>query len=137
MAKLSPKDMEYRRELSSVSLINFHFVFVPKRRKPVLVGEVKKRLQEIMFEVVTEREWGLIAKEIMPDHVHFLVNVQPKYSASEVARLVKGRAARYLREEFPHLKKLPSLWTPTYFVGSVGNVSTDIVKHYIESQTGK
>lgn len=69
MAKLSSKDLEYRRESNSVSLINFHFVFVPKRRKPVLVGAVAERLQEIIFEVVVEHQWKLIALEVMPDHV--------------------------------------------------------------------
>jgi putative transposase len=137
MAKLSAKDLEYRRENNSVSLINFHFVFVPKRRKPILVGEVATRLQEIIFELVVEHQWKLIALEIMPDHLHLLVNVKPTDSAAQVARWVKGRAAHHLRKEFPHLLKLPSLWTPSYFVGSVGNVSTEIVKRYIENQTAK
>lgn len=68
MAKLSPKDYEYRRTESSVSSINYHFVFVRKRRKAVLVGNVAQRLQEIIFELVTEHGWKLIALEIMPDH---------------------------------------------------------------------
>lgn len=137
MAKLSVKEAEYRRESNSVSLINFHFVFVPKRRKPILVGQVAQRLQEIIFELVLEHQWKLIALEIMPDHVHLLVNVSPTDSAAQVARWVKGRAARHLRSEFPHLLRLPSLWTPSYFIGSVGSVSTEIVKKYIESQTAK
>jgi putative transposase len=137
MAKLSAKDLEDRRESNSVSLINFHFVFVPKRRKPILVGAVAERLQEIIFETVVEHQWKLIALEVMPDHVHLLVNVKPTDSAAQVARWVKGRAAHHLRKEFPHLLRLPSLWTPSYFIGSVGNVSTEIVRKYIENQTAK
>lgn len=137
MAKLSLKDLEYRRENHSVTMINLHMVIVPKRRKPVLVGKVADRLQEVLFEVVTERNWKLIAQEVMPDHLHYLVNVPPTHTPSQVAKWVKGRASRYLRQEFPHLKKLPTLWTPSYFAGSVGNVSTETVKRYVESQKGK
>jgi putative transposase len=137
MPKLSPKDYEYRRTENSVSSINYHFVFVPKRRKPVLVQEVAKRLQDIIFGLVSEHGWKLISLEIMPDHVHFFINAPTHESPADIARWVKGRASRLLRDEFPHLKKLPSLWTPTYFVSTTGQVSTEIVRQYIENQKGK
>lgn len=137
MAKLSAKDYEYRRTEISVSSINYHFVFVPKRRRPVLVQYVAKRLQEIIFGVVAEHGWKLIALEIMPDHVHFFINAPTHESPADIARWVKGRAAKLLRDEFPHLTKLPSLWTPTYFVATTGQVSTEVVRQYIESQKGK
>lgn len=137
MAKLSAKDYEYRRTENSVSSINYHFVFVPKRRRAVLVQDVAKRLQEIIFGLVVEHGWKMIALEIMPDHVHFFINTPTHESPADIARWVKGRAAKLLRDEFPHLKKLPSLWTPTYFVASTGIVSTEVVKRYIENQTGK
>jgi len=128
---------EYRRTENSVSSINYHFVFVPKRRKPVLTGDVGRRLQEIIFELVTEHGWKLIALEIQPDHVHLFVNTPTHESPADVARWVKGRASHHLRKEFPELKKLPALWTPTYFVASTGQVSTEVVKKYIENQRGK
>jgi putative transposase len=137
MAKLSAKDHEYRRTENSVSSINYHFVFVPKRRRPVLVQDVSKRLQEIIFGVVVEHGWKLIALEIMPDHVHFFINAPTHESPADIARWVKGKAAKLLRDEFPHLKKLPSLWTPTYFVATTGQVSTEVVRQYIENQKGK
>ena len=137
MASLSKKDLEYRHESKAVSLINMHFVFIPKRRKAVLVGKIAERLQEIIFEVVTENRWKIIAWEIMPDHVHLLVNVKPTDFASFVMQRVKGRASSYLRKEFPELLKLPTLWTPSYFVGNVGNVSTETVRKYIEEQRNK
>lgn len=137
MARLSPKDYEYRRTENSVSSINCHFVFVPKRRKPVLVQDVAKRLQDIIFGLVSEHGWRLIALEIMPDHVHFFINAPTHESPADIARWVKGRASKMLRDEFPHLKKLPSLWTPTYFVSTTGQVSTEIVRQYIENQKGK
>jgi putative transposase len=137
MAKLSSEDQEYRRTEKSVSSINYHFIFVPKRRKAVLVKGVATRLQEIIFELVKEHDWKLIALEIMPDHVHFLINAPTHESPAQIARWVKGRASRYLREEFPDLKKLPTLWSPSYFVATTGKVSTDTVRMYIENQKGK
>lgn len=137
MARLSPKDYEYRRTENSVSSINYHFVFVPKRRKSVLVGDIANRLQAIIFELVSEHGWKLIALEIMPDHVHFLLNAPTHESAADIARWIKGRASKILREEFPSLKKLPSLWSPSYFVATTGQVSTDTVRKYIEGQKGK
>ena len=132
-----PKDYEYLRTESSVSSINYHFVFVPKRRKAVLVGNVAQRLQEIIFGLVTEHGWKLIALEIMPDHVHFFINAPTDESPSQIAKWVKSRASHYLRKEFPDLKKLPTLWSPSYFVATTGQVSTEVVKNYIENQRSK
>lgn len=137
MVKLSSEDYEYRRTENSVSSINFHFIFVPKRRKAVLVGDIASRLQQIIFDLTTEHGWRLIALEVMPDHVHMFINAPTHESASDIARWVKGRASKYLRDEFPSLKKLPTLWSPSYFVATTGQVSTDTIKKYIESQRGK
>jgi putative transposase len=137
MAKLSAKDLEYRHEGNSVSLINFHFVFVPKRRKPVLINIVAERTQEIIFDIAVKNRWKILSLGIQPDHIHLLINVTVNDSAAKVAHRVKCRLSHDLRIEFEWLKRLPSTWTPSYFVASVGNVSTAIVKQYIESQTGK
>lgn len=120
MAKLSLEDQEYRRTESSVSSINYHFIFVPKRRKAVLIRDVARRLQEIIFELVVEHGWKLIALEVMPDHVHLFINTPTTESPSQIAKWVKGRAAHHLRREFPELKRLPSLWSPSYFVATTG-----------------
>ncbi|NEO51926.1 MAG: IS200/IS605 family transposase [Okeania sp. SIO3B5] len=128
---------EYRRNPHSVTLINYHFVFCPKRRKPVLVGDVKQRLQQIIFELCTEHDWRLIALEIMPDHVHLFLEVDPTFAPSVIIKRVKGRASHYLRKEFPRLLKLPTLWTPSFFCATTGNASTETVRKYIENQTGK
>jgi putative transposase len=137
MSSLSKSDYEYRRTEGSVSSINLHFVFVPKRRKAVLTGGIAKRLQEIIFELVKEHGWTLIALEIMPDHVHMFLNIPTHESAADIARWVKGRASSYLRKEFPILKKLPTLWSPSYFVASTGQMCTETVKRYIENQKSK
>lgn len=137
MAKLSASDYEYRRAEKSVSSVNYHFVFVPKRRKAVLVDQIAMRLQEIIFELVKEHGWRLIALEVMPDHVHMFINSPPHESPSQIAKWVKGRASNILRKEYPQLKKLPTLWSPSYFVATTGQVSTDVIRKYIENQTSK
>jgi putative transposase len=100
----------------------------------VLVGDVEKRLRQIIWEVCQEKEWIVIALEIMSDHVHLLVNVPPNVAAHEVVKAIKGRSSRYLRSCFPHLLKLPSLWTHSYFVSTTGNVSSETIRKYIEEQ---
>ena len=137
MTKLSAEDYEYRRTENSVSSINYHFIFVPKRRRAVLIQDIATRLQSIIFDLVQEHGWKLIALEVMPDHVHMFINAPTHESAADIARWVKGRASNYLRKEFPSLKKLPSLWSPSYFVATTGKVSTDTIRKYIESQKGK
>ncbi|MCJ8280387.1 MAG: IS200/IS605 family transposase, partial [Rivularia sp. ALOHA_DT_140] len=98
MPKLKKEAHQYRRTKNSVSSINYHFVFVPKRRKAVLIKEIASRLQEIIFELVTEHGRKLIALEIMPDHVHFFINAPTHEAPSDIARWVKGRASSYLRK---------------------------------------
>jgi putative transposase len=132
MAKFSPD--EYRHESNAVSLLNYHFVFIPKRRKKVLVGAVAERLQQIICELVVENRWKIIAMEIMPDHVHLFLNVKPTDDPSSIMRKIKGRASHHLRKEFPELLKIPTLWTPSYFVSTAGNICTETVKKYIEQQ---
>lgn len=135
--KLSLEDYEYRRTESSVSSLNYHFIFVPKRRKAVLINDVAARLQKIVFELATEHNWKVIALEVMPDHVHLLVNTPTDEAPSQIAKWIKGRSAKMLRDEFPELKKLPCMWSPSYFVSTTGRVSTDTIKKYVEGQRTK
>lgn len=132
MASFSPD--EYRHEGNAISLLNYHFVFIPKRRKKVLVGKIAERLQEIICEVCNENRWKIIAMEIMPDHVHLFLNVKPTDNPAQIMNRVKGRASHHLRKEFPELLKLPTLWTPSYFVSTAGNISTANVIQYIAQQ---
>lgn len=125
---------QYRKANHSVSLVNYHLVWIPKRRKRVLVNNVEKRLREIVWQVCQENGWVIIALEIMPDHIHLLVNVPPTIPAHQVVKAIKGRKFKKMRKKFPHLLKLPSLWTHSYFVSTAGNVSSETVKRYIEEQ---
>ncbi|GET39374.1 IS200/IS605 family transposase [Microseira wollei] len=113
-------------------LVNSHFVWIPKRRKKVLVGDVATRIRQVFLDLAIERDWDILAMEIAPDHVHLFVSVKPTDTPHLVVKAFKGRSSYYLRKEFPQLKKLPSLWTHSYFVSTAGNISSDVVKRYIE-----
>jgi putative transposase len=124
---------EYKTHNHVKFLLNYHFVFIPKRRKKVLVGDVATRIRQIFLELSIEKGWDILALEVAPDHVHLFVAVKPTDTPALVIKLFKGRSSRYLREEFPELKKLPSLWTSSYFVSTAGNISSEVVKKYIEN----
>lgn len=116
----------------------YHIVWCPKYRKKVLVGAVEKRLKQIVKEVSTELKCDLIEIECDKDHIHLLVEVDPQFGVHKYVKRVKGRSSKILREEFPELKKkIPTLWTNSYFVSTVGGAPISIVKQYIESQKTK
>lgn len=128
MRKTSSK---YRRTAHAVGLAHVHLVWIPKRRKAVLVGEVKNRLAAILYQVATEKKWLIKALEIAPDHVHVLVEHSSDVAIHEIAKAFKGRSSRLLRQEFPHLCKLPSLWPRSYFYETSGKISSAKIQAYI------
>jgi putative transposase len=122
---------EYRHYNHSVGLAVVHLVWIPKRRRKVLVGDVKTRLIQIFQELAIEKEWAIRALEVAPDHIHLFVEVHPTDAINQVVKAFKGRSSNYLRKEFEHLKKMPSLWTNSYFFSTAGNVSADTIQRYI------
>lgn len=128
---------EYLHENSSVSLINYHFVWIVRRRRKVLIGDVDLRLIELIKKAVIEIDCLVIAIETHLDHVHLFVQSKPILAPYQIMHKVKGFTSHTLRKEFPHLLKLPSLWTRSYFCGTSGNVSSDTIKKYIENQKTK
>jgi len=129
--------MKYKHSRNQIYLINYHLIWCPKRRKKVLIGKVKNRLRVIMREVAKEKSIDIIAFEIQPDHLHVFVSAYPTISIHKIIKAFKGRTSNYLRREFPHLLKIPSLWTHSYFVCTAGNISSKVVKKYIEEQSKK
>lgn len=123
---------EYKTHNHVKFLVNYHFVWIPKRRKRVLVGDVATRLRQIFAELAVEKRWDILALEVAPDHIHLFVSVKPTDTPHLVVKAFKGRSSCYLRREFPNLKKLPSLWTNSYFISTAGNVCSDVIKKYIE-----
>jgi putative transposase len=123
------------RRFPVVFSCKYHVVWCPKYRRPVLVRGVDVRLKKIIREVVSERRAEIIEMEIMPDHVHLLIEVDPQYGIHRLVRQMKGRSSRLLRQEFPWLRsRLPTLWTNSHFVSTVGGAPLSIIKQYIENQ---
>ncbi|NEO37058.1 MAG: IS200/IS605 family transposase [Moorea sp. SIOASIH] len=122
---------EYRHYNHAVGLCTVHLVWIPKRRKKVLVGNIRDRIYEIFAEIALEKDWNIKALEVAPDHIHLFVEIHPTDAIYQVVRAFKGRSANYLRKEFPDLKKLPSLWTNSYFFSTAGKVSTETIQKYI------
>lgn len=115
--------------------VGYHIVFCPKYRRKVLTGAVETRLKELFLEKAAELTIEIERMEVMPDHVHLFVKSKPTYAVHLVVNQLKGYTSFKLREEFPELKsRLPTLWTRSYFVESVGHISEDTVKRYIENQ---
>ena len=113
----------------------YHVVWTPKYRRKVLVRGVDVRLKEIVYEVADELQCEIIELEVMSDHVHMLCEVDPQFGIHRFVKRVKGKSARMLRQEFDGLtSRLPTLWTNSYFVATVGGAPLAIIKQYIENQ---
>ena len=128
--------MEYQRDEHRVHLVVYHLVWCPKRRKKVLTGAVAKDCRVLMEKKCVEQGWQIIELAIQPDHVHLFVRAWPTTAAFEVVKRCKGLTSHELRAKYAHLRKLPSLWTRSYFACTAGNVSTEAIKKYIEAQKG-
>jgi putative transposase len=126
---------EYRRTNTTVSLLNYHFVFCPRyRRKIFLRNDVEERFKELVQEVCRGLEIQIVAIECDKDHSHMFLNALPTLSPADIMAKIKGVTSKKLREEFPHLQHLQSLWTRSYFVSTAGNVSSETIKRYVENQ---
>jgi putative transposase len=129
--------MDYQRDEHRVHLIVYHLIWTPKRRKPVLVNSVAKSCDVLIRQKCAAMGWTILELAIQPDHVHLFVQVFPTTSAADVVKECKGLTSHELRKQYPHLLKLPSLWTRSYFAATAGNVSQETIRRYIEAQKGK
>ena len=125
----------YRHTNTTVSLINYHFVFCPRyRRKIFLIPNVEQRFKELVKIKCRELEIVIIAIECDRDHSHIFLNCLPTQSPSDIMQQIKGYTSKILRNEFSQLSKMSSLWTRSYFVSTAGNVSSETIKQYVENQ---
>ncbi|MHC1747288.1 MAG: IS200/IS605 family transposase [Cellulosilyticaceae bacterium] len=125
----------YKSNNNIVYSCKYHVVWCPKYRRKVLIGDVETRLKELLIESCANMNVDIIEMELMPDHVHILIEVDPQFGVHKAVKQIKGRTSKILREEFPHLKtKLPTLWTNSYFVSTVGGAPLSVIKQYIENQ---
>jgi len=113
----------------------YHIIWCPKYRKKVLVGEVENMLKKLLKEKANELGAEIIEMKTDKDHVYLLISCDPQFGIHRVVKGLKGYTSKILRENFPHLKStMPSMWTNSYFVSTVGSVSLETVKTYIENQ---
>ncbi len=127
---------EYIRDEHRVHLILYHLVWTPKRRKAVLKDAIAADCRQLIEEKCAEHGWEIIELAIQPDHIHMFVRVWPSIAASDVVKEIKSVTSHILRERYAVLRKLPSLWTRSFFAATVGNVSNETVQRYIAAQKG-
>ena len=130
---------EYQSDGTYIYSCQYHVVFCPKYRRKVLVDGADSRLKELILEKQKEYCFKVLEMEVMPDHVHLLIDVNPKVrEVYNLVNMLKGYTSNVLRKEFRHLRsRIPTLWTHSKFIATVGSMSLDVVKRYIEEQKGK
>ena len=127
----------YRKGSHTVYRLHYHFVFIPKYRRPVLRNEVGNRLRELIREICRSNDIEILSGHIRPDHVHLLLSVPPKLSASRVVQIIKGKTAHHLLEDFRTLRKEfwgRHFWARGYFAVTSGNVTDEVIAEYIKNQ---
>lgn len=127
--------IKYKSNNNVVYSCKYHVVWCPKYRRKVLTDGVDIRLKELIYQICDEIKVEVLELEVMPDHVHLLVEVDPQFGIHRAVKQIKGRTSRILRSEFSQCRtRLPSLWTNSYFVSTVGGAPLSVIKQYIENQ---
>jgi putative transposase len=125
----------YKTDHSIVYRCQYHVIWCPKFRRRILVPPIDTRLKELILEKQSAYGYEVLAMEVMPDHVHLLLDVDPRIGIHKIVGQIKGWTSRAIGQEFPFVKrKLPSLWTRSQFMATVGTVSLEVVKQYIGNQ---
>nr|WP_319214718.1 IS200/IS605 family transposase [uncultured Trichococcus sp.] len=129
------ENKKYKSNHNIIYYCTYHVVWCPKYRRKVLVGPVAARLKELIVETCTALSVEIQEMEIMPDHVHLILDIDPQFGVHKVVKRIKGMSSRVLRQEFKELTtKLPTLWSNSYFVSTVGGAPLEMMKQYIQSQ---
>jgi len=124
----------YRHANSSVTLINYHFVWIPRRRRKVLAGAIERDLKRLLEDKTSELGCEIVSLEVMPDHVHLFLNCPPTIAPDQLMFRLKRFTAHALRRKYLVLQRMPSMWTRSYFCSTAGNVSSATIKRYIAEQ---
>lgn len=126
---------KYKSDDSLVYSCQYHAIFCPKYRRKVLINGIDQRFKELVLQKQQEYKYEVIEMEVMADHVHLLLDVNPKVGIYQVISKIKGYTSKTLRDEYPELvSKLPTLWTNSRFISTVGAITLEVVKKYIEEQ---
>ncbi|OHU47435.1 hypothetical protein BKG82_26765 [Mycobacteroides chelonae] len=126
--------MQCRGTRKSVFSVKYHVIWCPKYRRDVLGGPIRTGLEQIVGDVVAEFGGMVIERDTMPGHAHLLVELPPQVAVSQLVRIMKGRSSRLLRQEFAHLARMKCLWSPSWFVSTVGGASLGVVRRYVADQ---
>ena len=128
----------YKSNHNVIYSCKYHIVWCPKYRRKVLINGVDTRLKELIQEIAKELKLEIIELDVMPDHVHILLEVDPQFGIHRAVKALKGRTSRILRQEYPWLRsRIPTLWTNSYFCSTVGGAPLSVIKQYIENQKQK
>ena len=130
--------MSYRKTAHSIYDLKYHIVWITKYRKPILRGEISKRVRELIRQTSASMDVYIVKGHISKDHVHLLVSLPPRVSVSKYVQRVKGRSSRRMMEEYRELNKMywgRHMWARGYFAASTGNVTDEIIAEYIEQQS--
>lgn len=129
---------KYNSDGKFIYSCQYHVIFCTKYRRRVLVDGVDDRLKQLILEKQEQYQYKVLEMEIMPDHVHLILDTNPKIGVYDIVNKIKGYGSNTLRKEFPKVKsRLPTLWTRSKFISTVGAVSLEVVKQYIEDQKNK
>lgn len=130
--------MRWKHGITTVYNIGYHIIWTPKYRRKVLIDGIDVRLKELLAEKANELDVSIESMEVMPDHIHLFIKTNPSSCPQWIVNQLKGYTSRKLRQEFPSLvKKLPCLWTRSYYIESVGHISEETIKKYIDDQKNK
>ena len=129
--------LRWKKSETCVFNIAYHLIWCPKYRRKVLVGQVESRLKELLVQKAEEIGVDIAQMEVMPDHVHLFVKTLPTLAPQFVVQQLKGYTSHIMREEFSQLARMPSLWTRSYYCESIGHISEETIRQYIEDQKNK
>lgn len=133
--EISNKNKIYKKSNGLVSSCQYHVIFCPKYKRKVLIDEIADRFKEVILALSAEYDFEIMEMDIMPDNVHLLIDCSPEMGILECIKKIKNTTAKTLKKEFPELKsRLPCLWTRNVFVSSVGEISIESIKMYLEEQ---
>ena len=122
----------YRRTNTTVSLLNYHFVFCPRYRRKIFdVPGVDEYFKKLVTEVCGQHDLQILAMECDHDHVHLFVSAPPTTAPYEIMKWIKGATSRKIRMQFSALNSMSALWTRSYFVSTAGKVSSATIRHYV------
>lgn len=127
--------VRYRSTRKSVFSLKYNVIWCLTYRRDVLRWSIQTRLKELISEVVAEFGGMVIEVETMPDRVHLFVELPPQVAVFKLVQILKGRSSRRLRQEFAHLARMKCLWSPFWFVSTVGGApALEVVRRYVENQ---